>query len=250
MITKEETIALFRRNDWDGWINLVEIIFDGKPDGIVIREVWDKYAELRVYYDGDDKVFSNLVNTVGFISRKMCQKCGKSGRHVQIDGWEKILCDEHFDATEAKNKFANEWFHPENKAITSQRLAQVALLVADYDEALIFYTEKLGFYLEEDTQLTETKRWIVVAPLMSHLATRIVFVKAKTESELTAIGNQVGGKVGFFLYTDNIDRYFNHLRENGVKIIQEPLEQPWGKVAIFADLYGNLWDLIEKKHGW
>lgn len=132
--------------------------------------------------------------------------------------------------------------------ITSQRLAHVGILVDDYDKSVKYYTEKLGFFLLEDTKLTETKRWVVVSPTPDLSGTNILLIQATKEEEITRIGSQTGSKVGFFLYTDNMELYFNRLVENDVQIIQEPIQQPWGKVAVFADLYGNLWDLIESKH--
>lgn len=129
--------------------------------------------------------------------------------------------------------------------ITKQSLAHVGILVDDYDKAIQYYTEKLCFFLLEDTRLSETKRWVVVSPTPDLSGTNILLIQATKEEEVARVGNQTGGKVGFFLYTDNMELYFSRLVEKEVHIIQEPIEQPWGKVAVFADLYGNLWDLIE-----
>lgn len=128
----------------------------------------------------------------------------------------------------------------------NQRLALLSVLVADYDEAIQFYTQKLHFQLLEDTPLSETKRWVVVAPKGDGYA-GILLAKAANEVQAKYIGNQTGGRVFLFLHTDNFDRDFENLLKHHVKIVREPIEEPYGKVAVFADLYGNLWDLIEQK---
>lgn len=250
MVTREETIDLFKRNGDDGWINLVEMIFDGKPEGIEIREVWEKYAELRVSYTGTDKVFGNLVNKIGFISQKTCQKCGRSGRKTYINGWEIILCDEHYHHTTAKRKDAEEWFYPEDKTKTNQRLVDVSLLVKDYEEALAFYVDKLEFQESWSKTVSYKKRGIAIAPLYHHLAPNIILQKGETPEELECVGKQAVGKTAFTLYTDNLDPYFNRLKEREVNIIQEPQEEEWGKEAIITDLYGNWWNVIEEKYDW
>ena len=120
---------------------------------------------------------------------------------------------------------------------------QLTLVVGDYDEAIRFYTEKLGFELLEDTPLNDTKRWVRVAPPGSN--TSLLFGKAANEEQMNAIGNQTGGRVFLFMHTDDLEAYHAHLIKNEVKIVREPSEEPFGKVCVFADLYGNLWDLIE-----
>jgi catechol 2,3-dioxygenase-like lactoylglutathione lyase family enzyme len=125
-----------------------------------------------------------------------------------------------------------------------QYLAQITLVVNDYDEAIDFYTNKLGFKLVEDTILSEIKRWVLISPLGSD-GCKILLAKAATEEQKTRIGNQTGGRVGFFLHTDNFKKDYQTLLDNSIKIIREPTIEPYGTVAVFADLYGNYWDLIE-----
>ena len=127
-----------------------------------------------------------------------------------------------------------------------QNLALVALVVADYDEAIDFYTRILKFKLVEDTKLSETKRWVVVSPPGS-TGCNLLLAKAASDDQATRIGNQTGGRVFLFLHTDNFDRDYANLMANRVKVIREPSQEPYGTVAVFADLYGNLWDLIQPK---
>jgi len=128
----------------------------------------------------------------------------------------------------------------------NQRLAQIALVVRDYDEAIQFYTGILKFELIEDTPLTATKRWVVVQPPGSP-GCRLLLAKAVGSEQETRIGNQTGGRVFLFLYTDNFRRDYEFLKMKGVKFVREPSEEPYGTVAVFADLYGNLIDLIEPR---
>lgn len=132
----------------------------------------------------------------------------------------------------------------------NQRLAHVALVVNDYDEAIKFYTEKLNFRLVEDTKLSETKRWVLIAPTGSGECC-LLLAKAASEEQKSRIGNQTGGRVFLFLNTDNFKRDYDNLKAQGVTIVREPSVEEYGTVAVFADLYGNLWDLIEpiKKEG-
>ncbi len=120
---------------------------------------------------------------------------------------------------------------------------QITLVVKDYDEAIAFYTQKLHFDLIEDTVLSETKRWVVVAPKNSQC--RLLLAKAANEEQLKSVGNQTGGRVFLFLNTDNLERERQNLIDNKVNIIREPKQENYGKVLVFEDLYGNLWDLIE-----
>ena len=125
-----------------------------------------------------------------------------------------------------------------------QRIAHIAFVVKDYDEAILFYTEKLGFKLIEDTYLSETKRWVLIAPpgaKESHL----LFAKANGAKQLASVGNQTGGRVFLFLYTDDFWRDYHDLIEKGIHFVRLPKEEVYGTVAVFEDLYGNLWDLIE-----
>ncbi len=125
-----------------------------------------------------------------------------------------------------------------------QSLAHIALLVNDYDEAIQFYTEVLHFTLVEDKVMSATKRWVTVSPAGS-TGTSILLAKASNEEQHNRVGNQTGGRVFLFLYTDDIERDYKNLLDKNVKIVEELTSKPHGKVAVFTDLYGNLWDLIE-----
>ena len=126
-----------------------------------------------------------------------------------------------------------------------QRILQFALVVKDYDEAIDFYTRKLNFVLVEDTKLSDTKRWVRISPPGSTECC-ILLAKAANEEQWSRIGNQTGGRVFLFLETDDFWRDYNSLLKNNVTIIREPSVEEYGTVAVFADLYGNLWDLIGK----
>jgi catechol 2,3-dioxygenase-like lactoylglutathione lyase family enzyme len=125
-----------------------------------------------------------------------------------------------------------------------QNIAQIALLVANYDEAIEFYTQKLHFNLIEDTVLSDTKRWVRIAPPNSSECC-LLLAKAANKEQLTQVGNQCGGRVFLFLYTDDFSRDYQNLLNQNVLIVREPKIESYGIVAVFADLYGNLWDLIE-----
>jgi catechol 2,3-dioxygenase-like lactoylglutathione lyase family enzyme len=124
-------------------------------------------------------------------------------------------------------------------------IAHIALVVKDYDEAIQFYTQILGFRLVEDTIQTETKRWVLIAPPNAKECCLLLAKAANAEQE-SRIGNQTGGRVFLFLYTDNFERDYQNLLNNNVAIVRQPQNEPYGIVAVFADLYGNLWDLIQK----
>ena len=126
----------------------------------------------------------------------------------------------------------------------NQKLAQIALVVSDYDEAIEFYTQKLKFHLIEDTKLSETKRWVVISP-QGDGGCNILLAKAANADQKARVGNQTGGRVFLFMYTDDIARDYQNLVDQGVKIVREKSVEKYGTVAVFADLYGNLWDLIE-----
>lgn len=126
----------------------------------------------------------------------------------------------------------------------NQKLAQIAIVVENYDDAIEFYTKKLHFDLVEDTRMSETKRWVVVKPQGSGDC-NLLLAKAANDEQKSRIGNQTGGRVFLFLYTDDFERDYQNLLTHNVKIVREPSREPYGTVAVFADLYGNLWDLIE-----
>ena len=128
-----------------------------------------------------------------------------------------------------------------------QSIHQVALVVREYDEALDFYVGILGFTLVEDTYIPEQdKRWVVVAPPGSK-ESRLLLARAVGEEQASRIGNQTGGRVFLFLYTDDFWRDFHAYKAKGVVFIREPKEESYGTVAVFQDLYGNLWDLLQLK---
>jgi catechol 2,3-dioxygenase-like lactoylglutathione lyase family enzyme len=133
-------------------------------------------------------------------------------------------------------------FFAKNKNM-NQRIAHLALVVKDYDEAIQWYTETLGFELVEDTRLSETKRWVLVAPKGEGYC-KILLAKAANEEQASRIGNQAGGRVFLFLHTDDFWRDYERLLEKNVRFIRPPAAEPYGTVAVFEDLYGNLWDLI------
>ena len=127
-----------------------------------------------------------------------------------------------------------------------QRIGNIALVVKDYDEAIQFYTQKLGFEFVEDTVLSATKRWVLVAPKGSNNCS-LLLAQAANEEQLSRVGNQTGGRVFLFLYTDDFQRDYQQLLDNNVHFVREPKVEVYGTVAVFEDLYGNLWDLIQPK---
>jgi catechol 2,3-dioxygenase-like lactoylglutathione lyase family enzyme len=132
----------------------------------------------------------------------------------------------------------------------SQVLGLVSVVVRDYDEALDFYVGVLGFNLIEDTAVPEEKkRWVVVRPPGARHG-GILLARASDEEQAAHVGNQTGGRVFLFLYTDNFERDYAAYRDKGVDFVRPPREMPYGKGAVFRDLYGNLWDLLEPKHNW
>ncbi len=126
----------------------------------------------------------------------------------------------------------------------TQAIAHIALVVADYDEAIAFYTKKLGFELLEDTPLSETKRWVLVAPKDSG-GCQLLLAKAVGEEQTSRVGNQTGGRVFLFLRTDDFWHDYENYKSKDIKFVREPKTVVYGTVAVFEDLYGNLWDLIE-----
>jgi catechol 2,3-dioxygenase-like lactoylglutathione lyase family enzyme len=126
-----------------------------------------------------------------------------------------------------------------------QTIAHIALVVRDYDEAIVFYTEKLHFTLIEDTyQPEQDKRWVVISPPGS-IGTTLLLAKASKPEQQPLIGNQTGGRVFLFLNTDDFWRDYNEMVSKGIKFIRMPKEEKHGLVAVFEDLYGNLWDLLQ-----
>ena len=122
------------------------------------------------------------------------------------------------------------------------------LVVDDYDEAIQFYTEKLQFTLIEDTVRSETKRWVVIAP-PGDMGCRLLLAKAANDEQRSRVGNQTGGRVFLFLYTDDFWRDYNRMVEQQIQFVRGPVEEPFGMVAVFTDLYGNLWDFIQPVGG-
>lgn len=127
-----------------------------------------------------------------------------------------------------------------------QSIARIALVVRDYDEAIEFYTKKLDFSLIEDTKLDEHKRWVVVAPPGSNDCC-LLLAKAANDEQLKSIGNQTGGRVFLFLFTDDFWRDYNKMKDRSINFVRPPAEHEYGMVAVFEDLYGNLWDLLQPK---
>lgn len=128
----------------------------------------------------------------------------------------------------------------------NQQIVHLALVVKEYDEAIEFYTKKMGFDLIEDTRLSDTKRWVLVKP-KGEGACSLLLAKAANHEQEKAIGNQTGGRVFLFLHTDDFWRDYKRLVDNEVKFVREPADQPHGTVAVLEDLYGNQWDLIQPK---
>jgi catechol 2,3-dioxygenase-like lactoylglutathione lyase family enzyme len=126
----------------------------------------------------------------------------------------------------------------------NQHIAHIALVVVNYDEAIKFYTEKLNFTLIEDTKLNETKRWVMVKPKGDGQCC-LLLAQAATEEQKSRVGNQTGGRVFLFLYTDDFWRDYNNMLEQKINFVRPPVKEAYGTVAVFEDIYGNLWDLIE-----
>jgi catechol 2,3-dioxygenase-like lactoylglutathione lyase family enzyme len=127
-----------------------------------------------------------------------------------------------------------------------QSLVLVSLVVRDYDEAIDFFCRRLGFVLEEDRAIPEEhKRWVVVVPPGGLSGARLLLARASSESQTQRVGSQTGGRVGFFLHTDDFQRDHTRYLAAGVRFVRGPFQQPYGTVAVFEDLYGNLWDLVQ-----
>jgi catechol 2,3-dioxygenase-like lactoylglutathione lyase family enzyme len=126
----------------------------------------------------------------------------------------------------------------------SQHLAHIALVVKNYDEAIAYYTQKLQFKVIEDTLMSPTKRWVLLAPKGSDKAT-FLLAQAANEEQESRIGNQTGGRVFLFLHNDDFENDYQYMKNQGVEFIRERVVETWGTVAVFKDLYGNLWDFIQ-----
>ena len=127
-----------------------------------------------------------------------------------------------------------------------QEIRHITLVVEDYNDAIKYYTQKLNFDLVEDTKMDEEKRWVVVKPKGS-TGCSILLAKGINKAQKSRIGNQTGGRVFLFLYTDDFERDYKNLINQQITIIREPSNEAYGKVLVFEDFYGNLWDLIEPK---
>lgn len=125
-----------------------------------------------------------------------------------------------------------------------QRIAHIALVVDDYDDAIRFYTKKLDFQLIEDTPIEDSKRWVVIAPPGATECT-LLLARAADDEQRSRVGNQTGGRVFLFLFTDDFWRDYNKMVAREIVFVRPPKEHPYGIVAVFQDLYGNLWDLLE-----
>ncbi|HAA15696.1 MAG TPA: hypothetical protein DCE41_29905 [Cytophagales bacterium] len=125
-----------------------------------------------------------------------------------------------------------------------QRIAHISLVVKNYDEAINWYQQKLGFHLIEDTDLGEGKRWVTMAPPGAKECSLLLAEASSSEQE-AAVGNQTGGRVFLFLFTDDFDRDYNRYHRDGVEFVRPPQQMPYGKVAVLKDLYGNQWDLLQ-----
>jgi catechol 2,3-dioxygenase-like lactoylglutathione lyase family enzyme len=137
-------------------------------------------------------------------------------------------------------------WHLKNSIDVKQHLAHIALVVRDYDEAITFYTQKLQFQLLEDTRLSDTKRWVLVAPPGSD-GCALLLAQAANDVQQHRVGDQTGGRVFLFLHTDDFWRDYQRMLAEGIRFVRPPAEETYGTVAVFEDLYGNLWDLIEPK---
>ena len=130
----------------------------------------------------------------------------------------------------------------------TQHISAVTLVVPDYDEAIAFYVDRLGFKLVEDTILSASKRWVVVTPPGCH-GTGLLLAKADSASQYAAIGNQAGGRVFLILKTDDFDRDYARFNRAGIEFLEEPRLEAYGKVVVFRDAFGNKWDLIQPNAG-
>jgi L-amino acid N-acyltransferase YncA/catechol 2,3-dioxygenase-like lactoylglutathione lyase family enzyme len=212
------------------------VALDRRRQGIATRlfeamftaAVQKGYEKIFTFVRGDNAAALQTYLRQGFrIVGRACRQARLAGRHVDEIIIEKILAEPH--------------------GVPAQAIAHVSVVVRDYDEAIRFYTEKLGFTLIEDTyQPGQDKRWVVVAPPGSD-GTTVLLARASTAEQEARVGNQTGGRVFLFLSTDNFRRDYDRMLSAGVTFVHAPKVQPYGTVAVFEDLYGNLWDLVERK---
>ena len=125
----------------------------------------------------------------------------------------------------------------------TRTIASVALVVREYDEAIAFFTDALRFTVFEDTPMGGGKRWVVVAP--ESASPTLLLARAVTDAQRAAIGNQTGGRVFLFLHTSDFSADYHHMRSRGVRFVEAPRQEAYGQVAVFLDLYGNKWDLVQ-----
>lgn len=128
----------------------------------------------------------------------------------------------------------------------ASKIGLVTVLVRDYDEAINYYVSKMGFRVVEDTKMSETSRFVIIEPTGS-TASQLLLAQAVTEQELSAVGNQAGGRVFLFLNTDDFYRDYNAMKEKGVTFLETPREEVYATVVVLQDLYGNKWDLLQRK---
>lgn len=218
------------------------------------RDAWEKVAmECRVAYLPVHLVCSDAAEH----RRRVSQRQADIDGHV-LPTWEQVATAQ-FDPPasgvlsidtcactpeRAVEQIMRSLGRDENRRM-QQAVGYVSLVVRDYDEALAFFVGTLGFHLIEDTYIAaQDKRWVLVAPPGSR-ETRLLLAKASTDDQRSRIGNQTGGRVFLFLHTDDFWRDYEHLRGRGVKFRRPPKDEPYGTVAVFEDLYGNLWDLLQ-----
>ncbi len=129
---------------------------------------------------------------------------------------------------------------------STRRIGHICVLVRDYDEAIAYYTQILGFALIEDTDRGEGRRWVLVAPSADN-AMQLLLAQASTPAQIARIGDQTGGRVFLFLHTDDFQRDYARFSAGGVRFLEAPRHESYGTVAVFEDLYGNRWDLLQLK---
>lgn len=197
--------------------------------------------------DSRNAASARVLEKLGFeregLRREDCVVSGEVS-----DSWIYGLLHRDWKAITRATASAAERAASDSNARESQRLSLVSLLVHRYDEAIAFYRDCLGFDLVEDTPLDGQKRWVVVRPRGPGLA-GVLLAQATTPEQMAVVGSQTGGRVFLFLNTDDLDRDHRQYRSQGVEFVREPMNMPYGRVAVFKDLYGNLWDLVQPAAG-